>query len=127
MEGDGTLLCSYHGWRFDSGGKCTTIPQVSSPAAPCVTGARWSHRFDGTLFMPLCHCATAKRHIPKLSALVQANEEKTESAACASSRSCVKSFPVQVQPSILCMQSQMFTVMLHLLQECGSHHWPDQH
>jgi phenylpropionate dioxygenase-like ring-hydroxylating dioxygenase large terminal subunit len=31
VEGDGTLLCSYHGWRFDSEGKCTAIPQVSKP------------------------------------------------------------------------------------------------
>jgi phenylpropionate dioxygenase-like ring-hydroxylating dioxygenase large terminal subunit len=33
VEGDGTLLCSYHGWRFDSEGKCTAIPQVGSPTA----------------------------------------------------------------------------------------------
>ena len=31
MEGDGTLLCSYHGWRFDGEGACTAIPQVCSP------------------------------------------------------------------------------------------------
>ncbi|EIE25057.1 hypothetical protein COCSUDRAFT_65076 [Coccomyxa subellipsoidea C-169] len=24
---DGTLMCSYHGWRFDGEGKCTDIPQ----------------------------------------------------------------------------------------------------
>ncbi|CAL8461986.1 g1517 [Coccomyxa elongata] len=24
---DGTLMCSYHGWRFDGDGKCTDIPQ----------------------------------------------------------------------------------------------------
>ena len=32
MEG-GTLHCSYHGWRFDAGGRCTHIPQVSGKAA----------------------------------------------------------------------------------------------
>jgi hypothetical protein len=26
----GTLMCSYHGWKFDSQGKCVDIPQVSS-------------------------------------------------------------------------------------------------
>ncbi|EIE25095.1 Rieske-domain-containing protein, partial [Coccomyxa subellipsoidea C-169] len=24
---DGTLMCSYHGWRFSGEGKCTDIPQ----------------------------------------------------------------------------------------------------
>lgn len=57
VEGDGTLLCSYHGWRFDSEGNCTTIPQ--------------------------------------------ANETKIEETACASSRSCVKSYPVQIRDNML--------------------------
>ena len=25
---DGTLMCSYHGWRFQGDGKCTDIPQA---------------------------------------------------------------------------------------------------
>jgi len=25
---DGTLMCSYHGWRFQGDGKCTTVPQA---------------------------------------------------------------------------------------------------
>ncbi len=28
IESDGTLLCSYHGWRFNGEGKCTSIPQA---------------------------------------------------------------------------------------------------
>ena len=28
LEADGTLACSYHGWRFGPDGKCTMIPQV---------------------------------------------------------------------------------------------------
>ncbi len=28
LEADGTLACSYHGWRFGPDGKCTAIPQV---------------------------------------------------------------------------------------------------
>jgi len=28
VEEDGTLLCSYHGWRFDGDSNCTTIPQA---------------------------------------------------------------------------------------------------
>ena len=31
VESDGTLLCSYHGWRFDGDGSCVTIPQESNP------------------------------------------------------------------------------------------------
>ncbi|MBD2169271.1 Rieske 2Fe-2S domain-containing protein [Calothrix membranacea FACHB-236] len=27
VESDGTLLCAYHAWRFDSQGKCVSIPQ----------------------------------------------------------------------------------------------------
>lgn len=30
---EGTLHCSYHGWRFDASGRCTHIPQVSGKAA----------------------------------------------------------------------------------------------
>ncbi|KAK9909088.1 hypothetical protein WJX75_006990 [Coccomyxa subellipsoidea] len=30
---DGTLMCSYHGWRFDGDGKCTDIPQSLDPKA----------------------------------------------------------------------------------------------
>lgn len=29
VEADGTLLCSYHGWRYNGAGKCTAVPQVS--------------------------------------------------------------------------------------------------
>mmetsp|Transcript_19169 Transcript_19169/g.47385 ORF Transcript_19169/g.47385 Transcript_19169/m.47385 type:complete len:550 (+) Transcript_19169:131-1780(+) len=29
VENDGTLFCSYHGWRFDGDGSCVDIPQVS--------------------------------------------------------------------------------------------------
>ena len=31
VEPDGTLLCSYHAWRFSGDGSCAGIPQ--SPAA----------------------------------------------------------------------------------------------
>ncbi|CAN0374605.1 unnamed protein product, partial [Laminaria digitata] len=27
VEKDGSLLCAYHGWRFDNDGKCLSIPQ----------------------------------------------------------------------------------------------------
>ena len=29
---DGTLMCSYHGWRFQGDGRCTHIPQASAAA-----------------------------------------------------------------------------------------------
>jgi phenylpropionate dioxygenase-like ring-hydroxylating dioxygenase large terminal subunit len=29
VESDGSLLCSYHGWRFDGEGDCLSIPQIS--------------------------------------------------------------------------------------------------
>ena len=35
---DGTLMCSYHGWRFNGEGKCTDIPQsldAKANAAAC--------------------------------------------------------------------------------------------
>ncbi|WP_310417384.1 Rieske 2Fe-2S domain-containing protein [Chamaesiphon sp. OTE_8_metabat_110] len=31
VEADGTLLCAYHGWRFDGAGNCTKIPQSQTP------------------------------------------------------------------------------------------------
>ncbi|KAG2439644.1 hypothetical protein HXX76_004994 [Chlamydomonas incerta] len=33
IEKDGTLLCAYHAWRFDSSGACTSIPQVENKEA----------------------------------------------------------------------------------------------
>ncbi|KAG2428911.1 hypothetical protein HXX76_011156, partial [Chlamydomonas incerta] len=33
IEADGTLLCAYHGWRFDGAGSCTTIPNFTDEAA----------------------------------------------------------------------------------------------
>lgn len=33
VEADGTLACSYHGWRFDGSGRCSTIPQIGDPKA----------------------------------------------------------------------------------------------
>ena len=30
VEDDGTLLCSYHAWKFDGTGKCVSVPQVES-------------------------------------------------------------------------------------------------
>jgi len=34
VESDGTLFCSYHGWRFDGEGKITAIPQATEEALP---------------------------------------------------------------------------------------------
>ncbi|MEW5314209.1 MAG: hypothetical protein WDW38_005723 [Sanguina aurantia] len=33
LEADGTLQCSYHGWRFQGDGKCTAVPQSIDPRA----------------------------------------------------------------------------------------------
>ena len=33
LEADGTLACSYHGWRFGPDGKCTAIPQATDKKA----------------------------------------------------------------------------------------------
>lgn len=30
VEGDGSLLCSYHGWRFDGEGQCVALPQAEA-------------------------------------------------------------------------------------------------
>lgn len=32
VEADGTLLCSYHAWRFDGSGSCTAVPQAEPQA-----------------------------------------------------------------------------------------------
>eukprot|EP00879_Flechtneria_rotunda_P007034 GHRR01007384.1.p1 GENE.GHRR01007384.1~~GHRR01007384.1.p1 ORF type:complete len:451 (+),score=111.23 GHRR01007384.1:101-1453(+) len=36
LESDGTLQCSYHGWRFNSSGRCTEIPQAIDDKAKAV-------------------------------------------------------------------------------------------
>jgi len=33
IEEDGTLMCSYHGWRFNDCGKCVKIPQADDASA----------------------------------------------------------------------------------------------
>ena len=33
IEDDGTLMCSYHGWRFNECGKCVKIPQADDAKA----------------------------------------------------------------------------------------------
>ena len=30
IEADGTLQCAYHGWRFNSEGACTSVPQAEN-------------------------------------------------------------------------------------------------
>lgn len=34
VESDGTLMCSYHGWRFDPEGKITSLPQAKDEDLP---------------------------------------------------------------------------------------------
>ncbi|KAF6264884.1 hypothetical protein COO60DRAFT_1698021 [Scenedesmus sp. NREL 46B-D3] len=36
IESDGTLQCSYHGWRFNSQGRCTDVPQAIDEKAKAV-------------------------------------------------------------------------------------------
>lgn len=36
IEADGTLQCSYHGWRYTGAGTCTEIPQALDPKAKAV-------------------------------------------------------------------------------------------
>ncbi|KAL4448455.1 hypothetical protein ABPG75_005674 [Micractinium tetrahymenae] len=39
LRSDGTLMCCYHGWRFQQDGACTSIPQASSTDAEAVAAA----------------------------------------------------------------------------------------
>ena len=57
---DGTLMCSYHGWRFSGEGKCTDVPQsldAKANAAACANprSCARSHPtkvFDATSCLP---------------------------------------------------------------------------
>lgn len=40
LEGDGTLTCAYHGWRFDTGGACRFVPSLSGAVDSHATDAR---------------------------------------------------------------------------------------
>ncbi len=33
LTADGSLMCSYHGWTFDSKGSCTSVPQIADEKA----------------------------------------------------------------------------------------------
>lgn len=37
---DGTVACPFHGWRFDSTGRCTRIPSQADPSADIPPGAK---------------------------------------------------------------------------------------
>ena len=41
VQGDGTLQCAYHGWRFDGSGRCTAVPGLADqlPAGPSARDA----------------------------------------------------------------------------------------
>ncbi len=41
VEVDGTLLCAYHAWRFDSSGKLCALPQAKDKAAEDAA-CRWA-------------------------------------------------------------------------------------
>jgi nitrite reductase/ring-hydroxylating ferredoxin subunit len=43
LEG-GNLMCSYHGWQFDSAGKCVDVPQVRACACGVHASARVHQR-----------------------------------------------------------------------------------
>ena len=53
LEEDGTLACSYHGWRFGPDGKCTMIPQV------CINHARRSGMYAACLLGLKSHATFA--------------------------------------------------------------------
>jgi phenylpropionate dioxygenase-like ring-hydroxylating dioxygenase large terminal subunit len=45
---DGTVVCPYHGWRFDRTGACVWVPQIpdsSIPASYCVASYRCHERY----------------------------------------------------------------------------------
>ncbi len=45
VESDGTLMCAYHAWRFDSNGKCVNIPQTENKqleAKHCQNSKSWA-------------------------------------------------------------------------------------
>ncbi|KAF6253987.1 hypothetical protein COO60DRAFT_1703552 [Scenedesmus sp. NREL 46B-D3] len=70
IESDGTLQCSYHGWRFNSSGKCTEIPQAidakakavaCSSSRSCVTAYPTQERFGLIWVWPSAAPAAARQ------------------------------------------------------------------
>lgn len=43
---DGNIMCCYHGWHFDSQGKCTKIPQIDDPKAHAFSCSQQSARIN---------------------------------------------------------------------------------
>lgn len=81
---DSFVLCS----RFDSNGKCTTVPQVHK-SVTIIGDCRRSAAI-------WCSLVISHEAVVDILTMLQANEKRIEETACASSRSCVKSYPVQV-------------------------------
>lgn len=55
MWSDGTLMCSYHGWRFKQDGACTSIPQVPARFPGAGTPARLLPAWQAVL-PPVLYC-----------------------------------------------------------------------
>ena len=58
-ESDGSLMCSYHGWRFNGEGACTRIPQALDPkaeATACSSGRACAAAFPTQVMAtdPVC-------------------------------------------------------------------------
>jgi nitrite reductase/ring-hydroxylating ferredoxin subunit len=81
IEPDGTLLCTYHAWRFDAKGECTSIPharkereadlrvsqrrKVFAPATPWRLGA--AVRISISVPLTLCRlCRRSQRRVLRL-------------------------------------------------------------
>ena len=69
-ESDGSLMCSYHGWRFNGEGACTRIPQALDPkaeATACSSSRACAAAFPTqacVLHAPLAHHMPALMKLP---------------------------------------------------------------
>lgn len=109
IESDGTLACSYHGWRFNASGACTKIPQVSCqqnclPASHRKTCVPWLNSplsgATGLLFfLPLSPLPLLLHLAASLE--LQAENPAAAVAACSNKRSCAVAYPTRVASGLL--------------------------
>lgn len=114
---DGSLMCSYHGWRFGEDGACKAIPQASArrlalgASGPCcaVSAPLVLALADGGLHAAAAlgwkpagaHQRPRADKRPRFALTLQAASAEAEAAAASSRRACAVAHPIMEAQGML--------------------------
>lgn len=96
----GDLQCAYHGWAFNSGGRCTLIPQAKGPelASKCLSrGSAASRRGPHPGLVLACHPSSRGGLNRRCSSCLVC----ILAAAMGSPRACARVYPTRVHQDVL--------------------------